>query len=214
MWSWRTNLLTQKNLHQFPHESQSSNLSGNTNKRCQPEWGSWRRRRREGSQRKKGELRREETHKGKEGRAKGFTAEKSRRHSRGSGCTENESGDWKVWVEVLTLNTSLDLFFFIEMFSSQGPNSKYLKETLLKMKLRALESCTQHFFSCEPSMGWHFNLSPFYYVLGKLGTKPGWNKPLLLNSATLNISYSLECSSEPDPTRSLLSSPRPNRPLV
>lgn len=59
-------------------QSESSNLSDNADKRCQPQWGSWRRRRRrrEGSQRKKGQLRRDETHKGKEGRRKGFTAGK------------------------------------------------------------------------------------------------------------------------------------------
>ena len=33
-------------------------------------------------------------------------------------------------MEVLTLKTSLDLFFFSEMFSSQGPNTKYIKGKL------------------------------------------------------------------------------------
>lgn len=146
-------------------QSESSNLSDNADKRCQPQWGRWRRRRREGSQRKKGQLRRDETHKGKEGRGKGFTVGKEQMTFK----RVTEYGKWARRLKGLgrgdeqTLKTSLDVFSFTEMFSSRGPNNKNTKG---KLHLPAenegmfIPKLYWLILLLEPQIWWHIHLFP------------------------------------------------------
>lgn len=158
------NLLTQKNLHQFPPKSWSYNLPDNVNKSSRR-----RRRRREGSQRKKGQLRRE-IHKGKELYNRNRADDTQEGHSVQKMNLETERFLWECWLwkHPLIYFSSLKCF----LHKAQTPNTWRIRHIYqLKMKGRALESWINYFFSCEPPIWRCINLFPFCYVLGKLSMK-------------------------------------------
>lgn len=134
-------------------QSEPSDLSDNADRRCQPQPGSWRRMRRmrEGSQRRKGQLRREETHKGKEGRGKSFTAGKEQ-------MTFERVTEYRKWARRLKglggkswlWKRPLISFPSLKCFLHKAQTTKTLRESCiygLKTKERSFQSCIDKFSS-------------------------------------------------------------------